>query len=198
MVTFFSPVSRGSAPRSNWRARALAMTTNSNRLSLGVRCTGSSMRRVRRTRSATSPGPKGPGLQLRRVRKNPAYTLFFGAGLRKRGDDRFRLRPHPSDPRPFREHDAAQALDRQVQRVVDDDVVVARELADLVAGGVEPPPYLLVRVLAAAAQTLLEDLGRRRQHEDAHRLHASRPHLPCPLAVDHQHHVLAVRNDRVD
>src|SRR5688572_33276530 len=40
-----------------------------------------------------APSPKRPGLQLRRVRKNPAYTLFFGAGLRKRGDDRLRLRP---------------------------------------------------------------------------------------------------------
>src|SRR5688500_12322612 len=38
MATFLPPVSRGSAPASSCRARLPAMTTNSNRVSLGGRC----------------------------------------------------------------------------------------------------------------------------------------------------------------
>jgi hypothetical protein len=39
IVIFFSPVSRGTAPASNCRARLPATTTNSNRFSLGMRST---------------------------------------------------------------------------------------------------------------------------------------------------------------
>ena len=48
----------------------------------------------------------------------------------------------------------------------------------------------------AAAQPLLQDGRRRRQHEDADRLDPPAAHLPRPLHVDDEHHVLAARKRR--
>ena len=52
---------------------------------------------------------------------------------------------------------ASNRLDGGLDGVVHHHVFVARELADLGAGGLEPAPDLLVAVLAPAAQPLLED-----------------------------------------
>ncbi len=100
-------------------------------------------------------------------------------------------RPHRLHPRPLGQHDRPQPIDGRVELVVDDHVLVLRELADLAAGDLEPPADLLLAVLAAAAQPLLEDGRRRRQHEDADGLDAAAAHLPRALHVDDEHDVLA-------
>src|SRR5688500_3330582 len=128
----------------------------------------------------------------------PAITtnsnrFSLGARSMKCSYDAFRGTAHQPDTRALGEDDGAQAVDRLGHLVVDDDVLVLRELRDLAAGDVEPAPDLLLAVLGSPAQALLEDRCRRRQHEDTDRLDAARPHLAGALHVDDQHHVLAPR-----
>src|SRR5262245_2536383 len=119
MVTFFSPVSRGTAPASSWRARLLARTTNSNLFSLGVLST-------------------------------PVFPF-------KSSNDAFRHRTPRLHAAALSQHDGAQPIDRGLELIVDDDVVVLLEFADLLGRDLESTPNLLFAVLAAAAQPLFED-----------------------------------------
>ena len=101
-------------------------------------------------------------------------------------------RLHAVRPRPLGRDDLLQPHDGRLEIVVDDDVVVVDVARRLAARGVEPPLHLLLGVLAAAAQPLLEHLERRRHHENRRVVDAARLHLPRALHVDHQHDILAI------
>src|SRR6185503_3059063 len=110
--------------------------------------------------------------------------------------DGFGSRPHALCPCALGGDDGFQSPDRRLQFVIDDEIVVLRELINLAAGYGEPPLDLFVAVLAAAAQPLLENRRGWRQHKDADGLAASAPYLTGALDVDDEHHVLAIRQGR--
>ena len=67
----------------------------------------------------------------------------------------------------FSAHDRMQVLQCAVEVVVDHDVLILRILVHLSARDLKPSPDLLLAVLTAAAQALLEHCGRWGQHENA-------------------------------
>ncbi len=101
-------------------------------------------------------------------------------------------RLHAMRPRSLGCDDLLQPDDRRLEIVVDDDVVVVDVAGRLAPRGLEPPLHLLLGVLAAPAQPLLEHLKRGRHHEDRRMVDAARLDLPRTLDVDDQHHILSV------
>src|SRR3954468_2247308 len=194
MVVFFSPVSRGSAPASSWRVRLPAMTTNSYRLSFGGGCIASFRPSV-----AVFSGPEV------RPSRSTCRTVVFQCGFQyprsapdlrvERPNDSLGDQAHRFQPGPFRQHNRSQPVHGRLQGVVDHDVLVLLEFADFLARLVEAPANLLLGVLAAAAQPLLEDRGSWRQDENADRLDAARAHLPGALHVDDENDVLPAREN---
>src|SRR5262249_10223900 len=91
----------------------------------------------------------------RRRQRTRTCSHFF---LSKRPHDSSSFGRHRARARAFGEHDGPQTIDARLERVVDDDVVVFADGADLLARRGEAAPDGRLRILAAAAQPPLEDL----------------------------------------
>ena len=136
VVFLCSPTAtRGVEPASSWRARAPAVTTNSNEL-------GSLVRSIMSCNSLLTHRP------IER-RERPTSATAASASSRARSASTI----------------ARSRSTAARQLVVDHDEVVLRERGDFVARHLQPPLDGLLAVLAPAAQPLLEHGERRRHHE---------------------------------
>src|SRR5262245_27901833 len=124
-------------------------------------------------------------------------ALSFSSLRMKRTDDGFSILAHAFHTRTLGPYDCLQTADGRVDLVVDDDILVLRVLVDLRAGDLEPPPNLVLGVLAATAQTLLQHVSRRRQHKNANGLDSARTDLTSALDIDYEDNVFAAREHRL-
>src|SRR5262245_27265158 len=77
--------------------------------------------------------------------------------------DRF----HAMRPRSFGFDNLPQPLDRRLELVVDNDVVIVEETGGLGARGRQPALHLFLSIFAASSQPLFELRERRRQHKNS-------------------------------
>src|SRR5436309_1462901 len=143
MVTFLcSPTAtRGVLPARSWRARAPAMTTNSNELD-------SLLLSIMRSFLESTPPETGDN----------NTSIAERRALDERSDDAGNRVAHAVQPGALGQNNPTQPVNGDGQLIVDHDVVVLLERSNLFASDVEPAPNRAFRVFASSAEPLLQRL----------------------------------------
>ena len=105
---------------------------------------------------------------------------------------------HPGLAQPFGFHDGGQASRRFLNLAVDQNKIVLRVILNFFRCTPQPALNHFFAVLGPRSQPLLQNILRRRQHENADRLRDSYLQLSRTLDVDVEYQVLALVRGRLE